>query len=151
MNKPRPFRPADQEPVRALILEGMKERWAEKYEPDRDHDVDDIWRHYVKGRGADVRVIGAGNEVIAVGMLVLIDDRTGRLVRISVDRRHRRKGFATTMIRELMDLARERGMAKVVIETDTPWADALALYLSCGFERVAEGDGSTHFERQVMT
>ena len=142
----RPFEREDQERVRTLILEGMRDRWGDGYDESRNPDVDDVMKTYVQERGADVTVIEANGEVVAVGMLVPAGDETGQLVRMAVDRAHRGQGYGKTLVRHLVATAKRQRMQKVVVKTDTPWKDAVGLYTSCGFRKVDEAEGETHFE-----
>jgi hypothetical protein len=47
----RDFKPGDQVPVRELVLEGMRERWGDAYDPSVNPDLDDISASYLD-RGA---------------------------------------------------------------------------------------------------
>jgi GNAT superfamily N-acetyltransferase len=140
----RDFRPDDQEPLRELVLTGMRERWGDAYDPSVNPDLDNISASYVE-RGAEVVVIETGGEIVATGMLQHGRDDRGRIVRVSVDQAHRRKGFGRQVVNELVWRARRRGMLEVVVLTDTPWTSALALYRSCGFNDVAQDHTDTRF------
>jgi GNAT superfamily N-acetyltransferase len=140
----RDFRPDDQEPLRELVLTGMRERWGDAYDPSVNPDLDNISASYVE-RGAEVVVIETGGEIVATGMLQPGRDDRGRIVRVSVDQAHRRKGFGRQVVNELVWRARRRGMLEVVVLTDTPWTSALALYRSCGFNDVAQDHTDTRF------
>jgi ribosomal protein S18 acetylase RimI-like enzyme len=140
----RDFSPGDQEQVRTLVLGGMRERWGDAYDPVANPDLDDISASYVD-RGAEVVVVEMQGEIVATGMLQPDGDGRGRVVRVSVDQAHRRRGFGRAVVEELVRRARRRGMIEVVALTDTPWTSALALYRSCGFDEVGQDDADTHF------
>jgi ribosomal protein S18 acetylase RimI-like enzyme len=139
----RDFTPGDQEPVRELVLGGMRERWGDAYDPSANPDLDNISASYVD-RGAEVVVVEMDGEIVATGMLQPERDGRGRIVRVSVDRARRRQGFGRQVVEELVRRARRRGMLEVVVLTDTPWTSAVALYRSCGFDDVGQDDTDTH-------
>lgn len=122
----------------------MRERWGDAYDQARNTDADDLWASHVVDKGAAVRILELEGEVVAVGALVPDGTDAGRLVRISVDARHRRRGLATAIVRSLVGVARDRGMARVVVATDIPWSDAVALYQACGFEEQGRDDTDVH-------
>jgi GNAT superfamily N-acetyltransferase len=140
----RDFTPGDQASVRELVLGGMRERWGDCYGPSSNPDLDDISASYVD-RGAEVVVGETGGEIVATGALRPEGGRRGRIVRMSVDKAHRRQGFGRQVVEELVRRARCRGMFEVVVLTDTPWTSALALYRSCGFDQVGQDDTDTRF------
>lgn len=140
----RDFSTDDQDRVRALVLEGLRERWGSAFDPTRNSDLDDIHATYV-ARGADVVVVESHGVVIATGTLMLDQGDRGRIVRMSVARDHRREGFGRAVVGELMARARQRAMMEVRVSTDTPWLSAVALYHSCGFEEIGRDSTDTHF------
>lgn len=139
----RDFVPGDQAAVRELVLGGLRERWGDAYDPSANPDLDDISASYVDA-GVEVVVVEIASEIVATGMLRPEGDRRGRIVRVSVDQAHRRRGFGRQVVQELVRRARRRNMVEVVVLTDTPWASALALYRSCGFEDIGQDDTDSH-------
>lgn len=140
----RSFEPADQESVRALVLDGLRERWGSAFAAGHNPDLDDIAATYV-APGGEVVVVDDAGEIVATGTLVAEDAGRGRLVRISVDAGARRRGLGRLVVAELVARARRRGMTSVVVTADTPWMSAVALYRACGFTEVAADDVSTSF------
>lgn len=154
----RDFTPADQAAARAIILDGMKERWGGDFDPELNADLDDLYASYVDpgtargGRSAGsevvVATVSSGPEswsetgaeaVVGVGILVREADGLGRIVRMSVVRSRRRQGIARAIISELVRRARAMAHHAIIASTDTPWSDAVALYENSGF-RVTEAD-----------
>ena len=129
----RDFRPDDQASVRAIVLAGMRERWGDAFDPAANVDLDDIWNYYVLERRAEVVVCEEAGAVVATGTLVPLDIETGQLVRIAVIRQQRRKGIAVAIVKELQRRARQNEMKTLLVTTDRPWIDAVALYRACGF------------------
>lgn len=138
----RPFRSEDQSAAQALILAGLAAHWG-WLDPTLNPDLEDIaasYRHslflvqYDEGR-----LVGTG-AVVPEGVGV------GRIVRMSVDRGERRKGYGRALLQALITAAAERGMTKIVLETTATWDDAIAFYEANGFCRTHEADGDVHFE-----
>jgi ribosomal protein S18 acetylase RimI-like enzyme len=140
----RDFLPRDQTNVRALVLAGMRERWGDVYDPRANPDLDDISTSYLC-RGADVVVVEVGDKVVATGLLLPQPACRGRILRVSVDHNHRRRGHGRQVVDELTRRARRRGMVEVLVKTDTPWESARALYSSCGFQLAGQDETDTHF------
>ena len=129
----RDFRPDDQAAVRDIVLDGMRERWGDAFDPAVNVDLDDIWTYYVLERHAEVVVCEEEGAVVATGTLLPVDIETGQLVRIAVIRQQRRKGIAAAIVKELQRRARQNEMKTLLVTTDLPWTDAVALYRACGF------------------
>lgn len=127
-----------------LVLAGLQERWADAYDASHNPDLDDLTVNYV-AQGAEVVVLEEHGEIVATGILLPDGLDRGRIVRMSVDHRHRQLGHGRTIVEELIRRARRRGMVKVSVLTDTPWTSAVALYRACGFDEVGQDDTDTHF------
>lgn len=141
----RNFSLRDQQAVQSLILDGLRERWGDRYDPTFNRDLDDVAGTYLE-QGAEVVVIENGGQIVATGVLVPESHGRGRVVRMSVDARYRRQGLGRSVVEELVRRARHRGMRELLVLTDTPWASALALYRACGFVEVGRDETDTHFE-----
>src|SRR5579872_5319638 len=138
----RPFAAADQPAARRLILLGLGEHFGfidETCNP----DIDDIAAHYLAS-GQTFLVAELDGTLVGTGALLREDAQTGRVVRMSVARDVRRKGIAQALMARLMDIARERGFARLVLETNIDWDDAIGFYQRCGFREYARGEGLTH-------
>jgi GNAT superfamily N-acetyltransferase len=122
------FTQEDQDAVRALILEGLRERWG-PLDPSLNADLDDIARSY---GGAEVLVARLDGRVVGTGTLVLRGD-VGEIVRMSVATDLRRRGIGRALVDALLDAARARDLPRVVLETTAEWTDAVNFYERCGF------------------
>jgi len=144
----RDFEAADQDPVRDLVLAGLRERWGDVYDPTFNPDLDDIVGEYIH-QDADVIVADVDGAIVACGMVVVLPEGRGQIRRVSVDEAHRREGLGRLIVAELIDRARRRGMAELIVRADTPWTSALELYRSCGFAEVGHDDVDTHFSMRL--
>lgn len=139
---------ADQAATRALIQAGLRERWGPTFDPDANPDTDDLWASYV-ATGGDVVVAVHQAQVVGTGTLIGLSSDCGQLVRMATDRGHRRRGIARAIVTELIRRAQARGFSRLEVSTDTPWASAVALYQSCGFQIAAVDDDVTRFTMPI--
>ncbi|MCY2932201.1 MAG: GNAT family N-acetyltransferase [Planctomycetota bacterium] len=143
----RPFEARDQAAVRRLILAGLGEHVG-NVDESRNPDVDDILAHY-PGEGHVFVVAESGNEIVGSGALKVLGKETGRLVRMSVSRGHRRTGIGRALVADLLDRAGAAGMKQVLVETNKDWADAIGLYAACGFSQYSRDSVSVYLSRQI--
>jgi ribosomal protein S18 acetylase RimI-like enzyme len=138
----RPFATTDQPAARCLILLGLGEHFGfidETCNP----DIDDIAAHYLAA-GQTFLIAEIAGALVGTGALIREGVQTGRVVRMSVAHDQRRRGIAQALMARLMDIARKRGFARLVLETNIDWDDAIGFYQRCGFREYARGDGLTH-------
>ncbi|HEY7347566.1 MAG TPA: GNAT family N-acetyltransferase [Ktedonobacterales bacterium] len=138
----RPFIAADQEAARRTILDGLGAHFG-FIDETRNPDIDDILTHYIAS-GQTFIVAEMDGQVIGTGALLSEGGQTGRIVRMSVVRELRRKGIALALMARLVQIARERGFRRLVLETNIGWDDAIGFYQHCGFREYEQTDGLTH-------
>ena len=144
----RPFTPADQDAVRALVLAGLQDHWG-TLDPTLNPDLNDISGWYGPLDGYTI-VAQIGNEIVGTGTMYRVDELTAVLVRMSVSKAHRGQGLGKSLVRSLADEARSRGYARLICETTDTWQDAINLYLATGFRIVDQRDGDFHFELKLQ-
>lgn len=138
----RPFTETDQSAARRLILEGLGEHFG-FVDEGCNPDLDDIAACYT-ARGHRFLVAFVGAELVGTAALVFEDAAAGRIVRVSVAREHRRQGIGRALITRLVDAARAAGLARLWMETNDDWADAIAFYQRCGFVEYDHRDGNVY-------
>lgn len=141
----REFAPADQERARALILEGLGERWGwidERANP----DLDDIAHAY---RDGWFLTLWAADLLVGTGGVNPEGEGVYRISRMAVRRTYRGAGLGESILDALVAWAVQHGGKRVVLETTTAWEDAVRFYRNCGFEMVDEDGENTHFELQL--
>ncbi|MFO0272726.1 MAG: GNAT family N-acetyltransferase [Betaproteobacteria bacterium] len=81
----------------------------------------------------------ARGDAVAVGCGALrpLDATTAELTRMFVQRSARRRGLARALVTALLAQARDLDYAAVRLETGNRQPEAMALYASCGFARIA--------------
>ena len=127
----RPFEPRDHDAARRLILDGLGEHfgWIDET---RNPDLDDIMAHYVAAGHVFV-VVESDAELVGTGALITESTDTGRIARMSVSRKHRRKGIGRVLVMHLLDAAQRKGLMRACVSTEHGWEDAIGLYKHCGF------------------
>jgi [ribosomal protein S18]-alanine N-acetyltransferase len=93
-------------------------------------DLDDVEESY---DGDSVLVAVDSGLVVGTGIL-MVRAPEGEIVRMAVQRAYRRRGIATRLLSELICLASERGINRIVVETNAKWSEARDLYEKAGFK-----------------
>lgn len=78
-----------------------------------------------------------GTEPVGCGTLRQIDDATAEIKRMYVAPAGRRRGIARRILAELERRAAEFGYRAIRLETGIHQAEAIGLYESCGYRRIA--------------
>ena len=134
----RPFAPSDQRAARALILAGLREHWG-WLDPSLNPDLNDIAASYI-APGHVFFVAESGQALAGTGALV-IDGDSGQIVRVAVCPQSRRRGIGQALVIALLEAARACGLARVWMETNDDWVNAIALYRRCGFQEFDHREG----------
>ena len=142
----RPFEPKDQPAARSLILAGLGDHFGVA-DPTKTPDLADM-SDYVKA-GHVVVVAEDGQEMVGTGILKTESVEVGRLIRMSVSSKHRRKRIGSALVTHLLDVAKGKGMSTIVIETNNDWGDAIGLYLRCGFKEDGRNDKDIFLSKQL--
>ena len=119
----RSFDPRDQVAARQLILTGLGEHfgWIDVM---CNPDLDDIASDYI-GPGHVFVVAEIDGELVGTGALTTEDENIGRIVRMSVKQRHRRKGIGRDLVTHLLNVACQKGFTQVRVSTEHDWEEAI--------------------------
>jgi ribosomal protein S18 acetylase RimI-like enzyme len=140
-----PFTPRDQAEAKALILAGLDEHWG-SLDPCLNQDLNDITRTYREGIFLVARLAG---RLVGTGALRSGPDGTAEIVRMSVACDLRRSGIGRGILDRLVELARQRGYTRLILETTQTWQAAISFYESFGFRRTHLLDGDVYFEMDL--
>jgi len=141
----RPFQPGDQSAAKGLILDGLVAHWG-WLDASKNPDLDDIAASYADG--LFLVAIEAG-RLIGTGALKPVSDNTFEIVRMSVARDYRRRGYGRGLLNALIQAAREKGATQIICETTSTWTEVIQFYESYGFARTHEKEGDTYFMLQL--
>jgi predicted N-acetyltransferase YhbS len=137
----RPFQPEDQTAVRALILEGLGERWG-TLDATKNPDLENISASYA---GDYSRVVVQEGRIVGTGALIPRAEAEMEIRRMSVRCDLRRRGIGGAILRRLIEDARSSGCRTVILETTSTWRDAADFYRKHGFRVTHQQDGDTYF------
>jgi GNAT superfamily N-acetyltransferase len=142
----RAFRADDQAAARALIEEGLGEHFG-FIDRDANPDLVDIAATYAKPRAAFFVAEIDGTVVGTAG--VLVERGTVRMVRLGVDRKHRRTGVASALLKKAITFASAAGAREIVAHTQPEWADATRFYEAHGFTPFGRDEIDVHLRRRI--
>jgi ribosomal protein S18 acetylase RimI-like enzyme len=137
----RSFQPEDQAAAKALILEGLQERW-NVMDPFKNPDLEDIASSYA---GGSFRVAVWNGRIVGTGALIPHAEGTAEICRMSVAREFRRRGIGSAILRRLLEDARTACYRTIILETTSAWKDAVAFYQKRGFRMTHLQGGDTYF------
>ena len=138
----RQFTVEDQNECHELILSGLGEHF-DLIKPEMNPDLDDIAASYLAS-GGHFLVAEMGGKIIGTGGLVSDGESEGQIVRMSVRRDLRGRGVGRQLVRHLLEMARERSLGQVNVETNHDWFPAINLYKRCGFRESYRDAESVH-------
>jgi len=137
----KPFHPAQQQEVRALILAGLEERWG-ALDPARNPDLNDIATSYVQ---ADFLVALLDDRIVGCGACIPRAPGVGEIARMSVATDMRRHGIGKAILQQLRERAYAAGIRRLILETTATWHDAILFYQRHGFTITHEQEGDIYF------
>jgi len=132
--------------VQALILAGLEDHWGfldEGTTPDLKH----ISAYYQTGV---FLVAWFEGEFVGTGAFIPRSDETVEVVRMSVTKQMRRRGFGRQMLYELCSQAVQTGYKRVILETTDTWQDVISFYKAFGFQITHYTDGDVYFELDLQ-
>ncbi len=131
------FQTENQVAVKELILAGMVEYWGE-IDSSLNPDLNDIATSY---KDAVFLVAWLEDEIVGTGAFILEPNGTAQIVRMSVASHQRRKGIANKILEQLVIEAKNLGLQKLILETNSTWTGAINFYKNFGFRITHEEQG----------
>ena len=100
----------------------------------------------LKAPGVTVWTVWRDDEIVGIGALKELRDKTGELKSMRTHPDHLRTGVAAFLLDHLIDVAKSRGLKRLSLETGSgpAFEPALALYRKRGF---VDGDAFSDYER----
>lgn len=121
--------------VGARLVRAQWEELLERYGvPDADPDGLDA-HHLAPPDGVFV-VAWRGDVAVGCGGIRRYDETTGEVKRMYVAPEHRRRGISRAVLSSLEARAIGIGYRRLVLETGTRQPEAIALYVSAGYEQI---------------
>jgi putative acetyltransferase len=127
------LRPADFSDPRVLAL--LREHLAGMHAASPPDSVNALDVSGLQAPSVSLFTVWKGEELLGCGALKHLDAVTGELKSMRTSARHLRRGAAAFLLEHLLQLARDRGYARVCLETGSgpAFEPALALYRKYGF------------------
>ena len=143
----REFRPGDEAAFRDINLE-----WIERYfaVEQKDRDVLDHPRKYILDPGGAILIAEDDCVPIGVVSLVLMDGGSVELAKMGVRPSAQGKGAGRLLVDAAIAKARNMGMSRVYIETNSVLGPALRLYRDAGFQPLRERQPSPYARADVQ-
>ena len=141
----RPMKKKDQDRCQNLIYCGLREHFGTHFNTAiRQPDLEDIAEWY---RNETFLVAEIGDLIVGTGALIQEAETTGRIVRMSVARKYRRKGIGTRVLDELKHEAKRREFERLAVETTSSWKYVVDFYKTNDFKVTGhrEKEGETDF------
>lgn len=136
------------EPAKSLVINGLSE-YFDHYDESMNPDLKDILASYAPIKNIFLVAL-INNIVIGTGALIKESNSVGRIVRMSIDKEHRRIGVATKILDKLNEIAIEKGYEKIVLETTKTWYGAINFYINNGYIKEREDGENIHFIKNVF-
>lgn len=130
----RRYEPSDAERVWAvheLALRASPLEFVEDAPP--DEDIAAVSERYLDA-GVEFLVGLAADEIVAIGGFQLREDDTAEIRRMRVHPDQQRRGYGERLLEELEERARQRGVARIVLETNERLTAARNLYEKRDYE-----------------
>ncbi|MBW8683105.1 GNAT family N-acetyltransferase [Chitinophaga rhizophila] len=140
----------DYEPAYQPHFERLNKWWIERYFVLRPIDIDVLSNpdtHIIRNGGNIIFASLEGKMVGTVG-LKRIDEVTAEMTKLAVDEAYHGRKIGWKLVEGILQLARSKGLGKVVLYSNTVLVPALAMYQKLGFREV-QAEGNSH-ERSTI-
>ncbi len=128
----RQYEDSDQKAVWQLHVDGLKQTDSFIDDSRFDQDFKNIKKAYLNNKG-EFFVASLNNEVVGMGALKKVDDKTAEIKRMRVAINHQGKGIGSMILDHLTERAKELGYKKLILDTTTNQEAAKRLYEKRGF------------------
>jgi ribosomal protein S18 acetylase RimI-like enzyme len=137
-----------QEQAKYIVLSGLEESFG-FLDDSFNKDLNEIYRIYIDA--GNLFLIGKlQSEVICTGALIQEEVNIGRIVRMSVLKNYRGRGYARRILEEIEREAFNKGFNKIVLETTSSWNDAISFYKSHGYKEYDRNEFEIHMIKDLL-
>jgi ribosomal protein S18 acetylase RimI-like enzyme len=119
----------------APAFDALNRAWLVGYdllEPPDEEQLSDPWTH-ILGPGGQIFVAVRSAEVVGTCAIVPLQDGTCELVKLAVSPAARGLGIGRRLVKACLDYAREKGLSRVVLLSNSQLRPAIHLYQALGF------------------
>ena len=143
----RAFQPSDEAAFRDINLEWIERFFAVEA---KDRDVLGNPRKYVLDPGGAILIAMDDAAPVGVVALMVMGEGSVELAKMGVRPQAQGKGAGRMLVAAAVETAREMGMKRVYIETNSVLAPALKLYRDAGFEPLKVAQPSPYARADVQ-
>lgn len=143
----RSFRPGDEAAFRDINAEWIERFFALEQ---KDRDVLGNPAKYILDPGGAILLAVEGDEPLGVVALVMMGEGSVELAKMGVKPQAQGKGAGRMLVAAAIAKAREMGMRRIYIETNSKLAAALKLYNDAGFQPLREAIPSPYARADVQ-
>ncbi len=143
----RAFRPGDEAAFRDINLEWIERFFAVEQ---KDRDVLGNPRKYILDPGGEILLALDGDAPVGVVALMMMSEGSVELAKMGVRPAAQGKGAGRLLVAGAIAKAREMGMRRVYIETNSTLGPALKLYRDAGFKPLREAVPSPYARADVQ-
>jgi putative acetyltransferase len=143
----RSFRPGDEAAFRDINLEWIERFFAVEQ---KDRDVLGNPKKYILDPGGAILLAVDGDTPLGVVALMVMGEGSVELAKMGVRPEAQGKGAGRLLVAGAVAKAREMGMRRVYIETNSKLGPALKLYHDAGFQPVREPIPSPYARADVQ-
>ena len=126
----------DEPAIRAVVTAVLAEFGLRPDYGTTDIDLADVQASYVTPGGVFRVLLSPSGAVVGCGGLCPLDAAEAEIRKMHLLPDAPGRGLGRALLRDLLDVARERQFTRVVLETASVLVDAIALYRAHGFVRV---------------
>lgn len=131
----RSFQPGDEAAFRDINLEWIERFFAVEQ---KDRDVLGDPRGYILDPGGEILLALDGDTPVGVVALIVLGNASVELAKMGVQPQAQGKGAGRKLVAAAIAKARDMGMRRVYIETNSKLGPALKLYRDAGFQPLRE-------------
>ena len=119
--------------IRAVVFSVLEEYGLPPDHSGTDADLDDVISNYAARGGCFRVVVSPENEIVGCGGFRPTNAEEVEVRKMYLLRQARGRGFGRQLLCDFVEIARERGFKRVVLETASVLKEAIALYKQNGF------------------
>lgn len=122
--------------------------WIREFHDIEEHDREqlDNPNEFVLSNGGQIIMAKIGDEAVGTVSLIYIDDETFELAKMAVTSKYRGFSIGKKLMEACIELARKKGIKRLILESNTKLIPAIKLYRKYGFVETPP-DPNSHFKR----
>lgn len=131
------------EPALQPHFERLNKWWIERYftvEPVDEDVLGNPDKHIIE-KGGEIIFAAVDGKIVGTVALKPIDDVTAEMTKMGVDEAYHGYKIGRKLVEAILDLARSKGLEKVVLYSSTKLVTALAMYQKLGFREIPVEEG----------